>query len=239
MDSNSPCPDLQISHQGKKPEDDKAQSSTSAGNAVAAANYDSLLIRNLQYVKGQDGRAKYAIASPADLVPSETDYTGADDGAGGSAPRKYASHDDPAARSFQLSPEEEEADSMAGVAGMAGVYEAAGGVLAGPRSMHAFARLPQALVQHHYQSAASRTPAPPMTSLAFREPLPADIISLSSPGSSWEGIMAAPPPTTSTGRPPQVNPAFVVAKPVLSSSRDEEAATGPAAPRTVAYRAYS
>lgn len=95
----------QISHHSKKAEDDKATSGSTAG----AANYDSLLIRNLQYVKGQDGRAKYAIASTADLVPSESDYTGSsgDEAAsgassGGTVPRKYASHDDPSARSFQV-----------------------------------------------------------------------------------------------------------------------------------------
>lgn len=115
----------QVPHSSKKSEEEKAASAASP--AAPAANYDSLLIRNLQYVKGPDGRAKYAIATPvaaaaasADLVPSETDYhaaAGGDESAG--AARKYtavasaarahnnahaaASHDDPAARSFQVS----------------------------------------------------------------------------------------------------------------------------------------
>ncbi|XP_034254399.1 uncharacterized protein LOC117653112 [Thrips palmi] len=173
----------QVSHHSKKAEDEKA----SSGSTVGAANYDSLLIRNLQYVKGQDGRAKYAIAS--DLVPSETDYTasngdeaanGASSSSSSTAPRKYASHDDPAARSFQLSAAEE-------------------------------------LLVHP---------------VSFREPLPSDVLSLTGPGSSWEGITAAP----STVRP-QVNPAFVVAKPV--SVGEDLAGPASQAPRTVAYRAYS
>lgn len=77
-----------------KKDDDK-----SSGASVAAANYDSLLIRNLQYVKGEDGRAKYV--APADLVPSETDYN---EPGSSTAPRKYASHDDAVSRSFQVTP---------------------------------------------------------------------------------------------------------------------------------------
>lgn len=116
----------------------------------------------------------------------------------------------------QLSAAEESEDGVAGVAGLAGVYESGSGVVAGPRSMHSLSRLPQLLVQP----------------VSFREPLPSDVLSLTAPGSSWEGITAAP----STSRP-QVNPAFVVAKPV--SIGEDLPSPASQAPRTVAYRAYS
>lgn len=112
---------------------------------------------------------------------------------------------------------------------LAGVYEAAGGVLAGPRSMHTLARLPQLLV---------RTPS-------FREPLP----DLTSPDSSWTGTAGTAPATTSNSQPnlqdQHVNPAFVVAKPVRVGAKAQAQAPqaapseDPATPRPVAYRAYS
>lgn len=142
----------------------------------------------------------------------------------------------------QLSAAEEDEDGLTGVAGL-GLYETAGGgVLAGPRSMHTLSRLPQLLVGPQSaqggQAAYRRPYEEALSRPAFREPLPSEMLSLSSPGSApWEGVTTAPPPATSTAAGHAVNPAFVVAKAVSPASREDQPAS--AAPRPVAYHTFS